>query len=376
MVEYDRVTKIYADGTTAVDNFNLKIEPGRIVVLIGPSGCGKSSILRMTNRLSAPSSGSIRIAGEDTRKIAPVDLRRDIGYVVQETGLFPHLTIEENIGTVPGLLGWTRQRRVARVHELLELGGMDPATYRFRLPAELTAGQCRRVGVLRALAAEPELILMDEPYGALDPIMRERLQGELQKIQSELKRTIIFVTHDIDEALKLGDFIVLMRKGRVEQAGTPDELQDKPANNFVESFVGDNRYAQISPDAPIDTLVEDAPLIIADRSSPITAADRLADEGHESAQVCDSQGFWKGMIYLNDVRTAAREERSFAWTLRKQRHLVRGVATVRHAAQMLRDEDAPIPIVDEHNRLQGIITDAGLARMTIARITRAKRSGT
>lgn len=372
MVEFRNVSKMYADGTTAVDELNLFVEKGETVVLIGPSGCGKTTTLKMTNRLEETTDGTISIGGRNIRSVNPVELRRGIGYVIQETGLMPHLTVAENIATVLNLLGWKRAKIRSRVEELLDLGGLDPAVYRYRLPSQLSGGQRQRIGVLRALAAEPEVVLMDEPFGALDPITRERLQGELVELQERLKRTIIFVTHDIDEALKLGDKVVLMRQGRIEQAGTSEELQESPANSFVESFIGENRLAQISPDGPIDTLIEDPALVISSRSTPSAAVERLVDEGWDTAQVCDSYNRWKGMVYLNDLHVAERRNKPFSWALRTRRFLVAEDSTVRHAAQLLREEMAPIPVIDSKGVLQGVITDAGLARMTIARMTRAE----
>lgn len=371
MVEYKNISKMYADGTTAVDTLNLHVDKGQTVVLIGPSGCGKTTTLKMTNRLEEATEGTISINGQSIRSVDPVELRRGIGYVIQETGLMPHLTVAENIATVLNLLGWKRPKIRSRVEELLDLGGLDPAIYRYRLPSQLSGGQRQRIGVLRALAAEPEVVLMDEPFGALDPITRDRLQGELVELQERLKRTIIFVTHDIDEALKLGDKVVLMRQGKVEQAGSPEELQESPANSFVESFIGENRLAQISPDGPVDTLVEDPPLVIASRSTPAAAVERLVNEGRDTAQVCDSYNRWKGMVYLNDLHVAERRGKQFSWALRTKRYLVIEDSTVRHAAQLLREEMVPIPVIDRKGVLQGIITDAGLARMTIARMTRA-----
>lgn len=374
MVEFESVSKVYPDGTVAVDALNLTIEKGKIVVLIGPSGCGKTTSLKMANRLEEPSSGVIRMGGENILKMNPVALRRNIGYVIQDTGLMPHLTVTENIATVPNLLKWKKDRVQARVEELLHMAGLDPKLYRYRLPAQMSGGQRQRIGVLRALAAEPEVVLMDEPFGALDPITRDKLQGELKEIQKTLQRTIIFVTHDIDEALKLGDEIVLMKNGRVEQIGSPDELQQNPANAFVESFIGEDRLAQITPEAGIDALVEDAPLVLKASSGPEKALERMERVGRETAQVVDEQGQWKGMVWLNDIKNAERYGKPIASTYRTKRRLRVEDARIREAATLLAESSEPIPVVNAKGRLVGIFTDAGFARMTIARLTRGQKT--
>ncbi|GAA5001877.1 betaine/proline/choline family ABC transporter ATP-binding protein [Actinopolymorpha pittospori] len=234
------VTKRYpGQQAPAVENVNLRIPAGEIVVLVGPSGCGKTTTMKMINRLIEPTSGQILLGGEDVTRKDADQLRRGIGYVIQSGGLFPHLTVGANVGIVPGLLRWKRSRTSERVDELLELVGLDPARYRDRHPRELSGGQQQRVGVARALAADPPVLLMDEPFGALDPITRQRLQDELLRIQEELRKTIVFVTHDFDEAVKLGDRIaVLADRSRIVQYDTPAEVLANPADESVEGFVG------------------------------------------------------------------------------------------------------------------------------------------
>ncbi|KUP08229.1 glycine/betaine ABC transporter ATP-binding protein [Bacillus coahuilensis m2-6] len=241
MILFENVSKQFEDGTKAVDKLNLSINEGELIALIGPSGCGKTTTMKMINKLLLPTEGSIYINGEDISKVDEVKLRRNIGYVIQRIGLLPHMTIEENIALIPKLNGWTSEKWKPRVDELLNLVGLDPNTFRHRYPLELSGGQQQRVGVIRALAAEPPIILMDEPFSALDPISREQLQDELKRIQEQIHKTIIFVTHDMDEALKIADRIVLMREGRIEQIATPDELLQSPANTFVEDFIGVHR---------------------------------------------------------------------------------------------------------------------------------------
>jgi osmoprotectant transport system ATP-binding protein len=247
-VEFEHVTKVYgADapkgGTPgAVNDLSLTIPAGRICVLVGPSGCGKTTTLKMVNRLIEPTSGRILLDGKDAAKQDVTELRRGIGYVIQQTGLFPHQTIEENVGTVTRLLGWPAPRRKARAEELLAMVGLDPARYAGRYPSQLSGGERQRVGVARALAADPPVMLMDEPFGAVDPIVRERLQNEFLRIQEQLAKTILFVTHDIDEAIKMGDLVAVFRAGGVvEQFGPPSEILAAPASPFVARFVGADR---------------------------------------------------------------------------------------------------------------------------------------
>jgi osmoprotectant transport system ATP-binding protein len=244
MIEFKNVSKIYESGNKqvkAVDNVSLHIEKGQICVFLGPSGCGKTTLLRMVNRLIPITSGSILIDGKDISTLNPIELRRSIGYVIQQVGLFPNMTIEENISVVPNLLGWDRVKIKKRYNELMEMVGLDPEEYRKRYPWELSGGQQQRVGVARALAADPPVMLMDEPFGALDPLIRERLQNEFLYIQKNVKKTILFVSHDIDEAIRLGNTIAIFKSGQLMQHGTPDEILSNPKNDFVRDFVGNDR---------------------------------------------------------------------------------------------------------------------------------------
>jgi osmoprotectant transport system ATP-binding protein len=237
MIEIDALTKIF-EATVAVDSVSMKIEDGEVVAIVGTSGSGKTTLLRMLNRLIEPSSGTVRIAGEDTRAVPPHELRRRIGYVIQNYGLFPHRTVAENIATVPRLLGWDRAKTDAKTDELLARFELDPAQFRNRLPYELSGGQQQRVGVARALAADPKLLLMDEPFGALDPIIRRKAQADLLAVQRMEKTTIILVTHDMEEAMALGDRIAVMDQGKLVQFATPREIITHPATPFVAELTG------------------------------------------------------------------------------------------------------------------------------------------
>ncbi len=239
MIRLSGVGKTYGDGTVAVHELDLEIATGELVVLVGPSGCGKSTTLKMINRLIEPTTGTIEIAGEDVTKSDPVELRRGIGYVIQQVGLFPHQSIETNVMTVPLLYGESKATARERAHTLMELVGLDPATYADRYPHQLSGGQQQRVGVARALAADPPVLLMDEPFGAVDPVVRVRLQDEFLKLQQELDKTVVMVTHDIDEAVKMGERVaVFAAGGRLAQYATPAEILARPADDVVSDFVG------------------------------------------------------------------------------------------------------------------------------------------
>ncbi|WP_102127644.1 ABC transporter ATP-binding protein [Deinococcus planocerae] len=239
MIELRGLEKRYGSAD-AVRDLSLTFPEGEVTALLGPSGCGKTTTLRMINRLTEPSGGQVLLGGRDTRELRPEELRRGIGYVIQQVGLFPHLTVAGNVATVPELLGWERRRVRERVDELLALVGLDPGMYRDKRPGQLSGGQAQRVGVARALAADPPVLLMDEPFGALDPLARERLQGAFRDIQRRLRKTVVLVTHDIDEALRLGDRLALMRAGSLAQVGPPGELLSHPAHPFVREFLGED----------------------------------------------------------------------------------------------------------------------------------------
>jgi osmoprotectant transport system ATP-binding protein len=242
MIRLEAVTKRFPNGQVAVDALDLEVAEGEICMLLGPSGCGKTTTLKMINRLIEPSSGRILLGGDDVTHADPVRLRRRIGYVIQHVGLFPHLSVGDNVATVPRLLGWDRERVRQRVDELLDLVGLAPAVYRDRWPHQLSGGQRQRVGVARALGADPPVMLMDEPFGAIDPITREHLQMEFLRLQREVRKTVVFVTHDVDEAVRLGDRIAVLRQGGVlEQYAPPAEVLGQPASPFVADFVGADR---------------------------------------------------------------------------------------------------------------------------------------
>ncbi|MHC2834703.1 MULTISPECIES: ABC transporter ATP-binding protein [Bacillus] len=238
MIQFNQVSKSYEDGTKAVDSLHLEIKKGEFFVLIGPSGCGKTTTMKMINRLIETTEGSILIDGKDIKQYNINELRWDIGYVLQQIALFPHMTIAENIAVVPEMRKWSKEKIKARVDELLQMVGLDPDVYRDRMPDELSGGQKQRVGVVRALAANPKIVLMDEPFSALDPLSREQLQKDIVQLQKKIQKTIVFVTHDMQEALSLGDRICIMKEGKVVQLDTPEGIIHNPKNEFVEEFIG------------------------------------------------------------------------------------------------------------------------------------------
>ncbi len=278
MIQIESVSKTYPDGTTAVHELSMDIGVGELAVLVGPSGCGKTTTMRMINRLVEPSGGRILVDGRDVSQVDPVELRRSIGYVIQQVGLFPHQTVRRNVATVPVLSGWDKARTRARVDELLSLVGLPPDTYGERYPHQLSGGQRQRVGVARALAVDPPVLLMDEPFGAVDPIERDRLQAEMLTLLADANKTVVFVTHDVDEAVRLGDRIAVMRQGgHLEQFATPVEILGRPANPFVADFVGTDRTVKLLAVTAVDlrTLV---PVTDADAATPsVPAGSSLRD---------------------------------------------------------------------------------------------------
>lgn len=241
MIKFENVRKIYPDGTEAVKNISFEVKKGEFCILLGPSGCGKTTTMKMVNRLIPISQGKIYIDGQENTKIDENELRRGIGYAIQQIGLFPHMTVKENIQTVPILREWPKEKMEKRVKELMRLVGLDPSIYIDKYPAELSGGQRQRIGVARCLGVDPPILLMDEPFGAIDPINRAKLQDEFQQIQAKIKKTIIFVTHDLSEAIKMGDKIVLMKDGKIVDYNTPSNLLYRPKNEFVRNFIGADR---------------------------------------------------------------------------------------------------------------------------------------
>ncbi len=311
MIEFKGVSKTYPGmDTPVVKDLSFTIQDGEICVLVGPSGCGKTTSMRMINRLIEPTEGQILIDGQDNTSMSGTQLRRKIGYAIQQTGLFPHRTIADNIGTVPGLLGWDKARISSRADELLDLVGLPPDQYRDRYPAELSGGQQQRVGVARALAADPPVMLMDEPFGAVDPITRDRLQNEFLHIQEDIKKTIIFVTHDIDEGIKMGDKIAILKEGGIlAQYDTPENILAAPNSEFVSSFVGADRVLKMLSllrvsDADLDPPNGDGDLPrLRDQMTLRDALSELIGAGVErGVVVSDTEDRIRGTLSIETIR--------------------------------------------------------------------------
>jgi osmoprotectant transport system ATP-binding protein len=317
-IAFRKVVKRYPGrDRAAVQDLSFEVTPGEICVLIGPSGCGKTTALKMVNRLISITDGDITIDGRSVRELALTQLRRGIGYVFQQIGLFPHLTIESNIGTVPRLLGWSKSDIRTRASELLELVGLDPEGDLRRYPGEFSGGQQQRIGVARAMAADPPIMLMDEPFGAVDPIARDRLQNDFLRLHREVRKTVIFVTHDIDEAIKMGDRIAIMRDGHLVQLASADELLANPADEFVASFVGEDRglkrlrvrrLSDVKLDPPSASSDPDRPTV-SNETTLHFALSRMLAEGTSEIDVVDQQGTAVGSVRLEAITQLIAPER-------------------------------------------------------------------
>ena len=307
MIEFIKVSKSYNVGTVILEDISLTVERGELVILIGPSGCGKSTLLRLVNRMIAPSSGQILIGDRDSALLDPVELRRGIGYVIQSIGLFPHMTIFENVEVVPSILGTAKSERRARAEALLHTVGLEPSVYGTRYPRALSGGQQQRVGIARALAADPDVMLMDEPFSAVDPITRSGLQDEFLRIKTEINKTIVFVTHDIDEAIKIGDRVCVLNAGSVQQFDTPEALLRAPANDFVASFLGEDRELKRLSLMPVTALMrspsssalEPRGSILASSSARDALSQLMGASGRE-LNVTDDAGNAIGLIGMSD----------------------------------------------------------------------------
>lgn len=361
MLKFDHVTKVYKGGKTAVKDLNMEFLPGEFIVFIGPSGCGKTTTMKMINRLIEPTSGSIYINGKNILEKDPVQLRREIGYVIQQIGLFPHMTIQQNISLIPKLLKWPEEKRRERAKELLKLVNMTE-DYLDRYPHELSGGQQQRIGVLRALAADQPLILMDEPFGALDPITRDSLQDEFKKLQKTLGKTIVFVTHDMDEALKLADRIVIMRDGQLVQIGTPDEILRDPADSFVEEFIGKERLLQARPNIQtVEQIMNPKPITITEDKSLSEAIQLMKEQRVDSLLVVNQYQVLKGYIDVEMIDQNRKKSVSVGDILETETFAVQKDSLVRESIrQILKRGMKYVPVVDELQRLVGIVTRASL----------------
>ena len=360
MIRLEHVTKVY-DVKPAVDDLSLHVDKGEVCILIGPSGCGKTTTLRLINRLVDPTSGKIWVNDEDTSTVKPEILRRSIGYAIQSVGLFPHMNVSENIAVVPGLLGWEKTRTSRRTEELLDLVGLDPGVYSQKYPAQLSGGEAQRFGVARALAADPPVLLMDEPFGAVDPLTRQRLQGWFIRLQQRLKKTIILVTHDLDEAIRLADKIAIMQAGKLVQYDVPETILSRPANMFVHDFVGVDRALKRLSRVGVKRYVRQAPTVTQQSSKEdvLSAIEHrrsvwVLDEGRHPVGWIDRANM-SNEFSIKDITFYADQYEMSVTTS----------DTLRDAlSKMLGLGFRSIPVVDENGRFAGELTLADIEAAT------------
>ncbi|MBT2583353.1 betaine/proline/choline family ABC transporter ATP-binding protein [Planococcus sp. ISL-109] len=357
MIKFENVSKVYNDGFKAVDSVSFEIPEGELLVIIGPSGSGKSTTMKMINRMIPHTTGTISIDGKDITKLNAAELRRNIGYVIQQIGLFPHYTIEKNIAIVPDLKGWSAQDVKKRVKELLEMVELDPEIFSNRYPKELSGGQQQRVGVARALASNPRLILMDEPFGALDPITREQLQGELISLQQKLKKTIVFVTHDMDEALKLGDRIAIMKDGKLLQLDTPEKILQEPASGFVEEFIGKERIIQNPELMSVEEVMAETVLTSLPDRSPEKSLALMRKHKKTMLVIVDENKVMMGIVSAYDVIKQMNEIKTIEEIMLTNEPFLLSSQSAKDAIVMMANASLGIiPVVDETKRIAGLVT--------------------
>ncbi|MFC0491457.1 betaine/proline/choline family ABC transporter ATP-binding protein [Listeria grayi] len=361
MLKFEHVSKTYKGGKKAVNDLNIEIEKGEFICFIGPSGCSKTTTMKMINRLIEPTEGKIWINDKNIFEEDPVKLRRSIGYVIQQIGLMPHMTIQENIVLVPKLLKWSEEKKRERAQELIKLVDL-PEEFLDRYPYELSGGQQQRIGVLRALAADQDLILMDEPFGALDPITRDALQEQFKNLQRELGKTIIFVTHDMDEALKLADRIVIMHSGEIIQFDTPDEILRNPATDFVADFIGKERLIEARPDVTqVGQIMNPNAISITADKSLQAAIQIMKDKRVDTLLVVDDRHNLKGFIDVEAINNNRRTATSVIDIMERDVFSVTEDTLVRDTIQrILKRGYKYVPVVDNEKKLVGIVTRASL----------------
>lgn len=361
MLSIKNLSKVYAGGKKAVDNMTIDIESGDFIAFIGTSGSGKTTALRMINRMIESTEGEITIDGKNIKELNPVELRRSIGYVIQQIGLMPHMTVKENIVLVPKLLKWSQEKKDEKAKELIRLVDL-PEEYLDRYPSELSGGQQQRIGVVRALAAEQDIILMDEPFGALDPIARDTLQDLVKKLQQQLGKTFIFVTHDMDEAIKLADKICIMTNGQVVQYDTPDNILRSPANDFVKDFIGQNRLIQ---DRPNIRTVKDAmikPVTVHVDRSLNDAVNIMREKRVDTIFVVGNDEHLLGYLDIEDINEGLRHHKELIDTMQRDIYRVRIDSKLQDSVRtILKRNVRNVPVVDSDNKtLLGLVTRANL----------------
>lgn len=359
MIQFEHVSKSYGQ-TKVLKDLTFTVPDGQFLVLIGPSGCGKTTSMKMINRLLEPDEGRILIDGEDIAKMNPVELRRHIGYVIQQIGLFPNMTVAQNICVVPKLLKYDKARCDDIVRDLLKMVNME--AYADKYPSELSGGQQQRIGVLRALAASPPIVLMDEPFSALDPMTRESLQDEVKNLQQKLHKTIVFVSHDMGEALKLADVIIFMSGGEIVQMASPEEMLEHPANDLVRNFLGKH-----APDVPAPSTVEHFmrtnPITVKKDRGVLECAERMARSSVDTLLVTDENGRYAGTISIGDIRHWGRELNSIEPMVRQTARTVRVGDEAKESFDYLLDSGAPyVVVLNEDDTIAGIVTKTSVAR--------------
>ena len=361
LIEFQNVSKIYRGGKIAVENINLSFEQGEFICFIGTSGSGKTTSMRMINRMTEPSKGKILIDGQDIQKLNAVELRRKIGYVIQSIGLMPHMTIRENITLVQKLLKVDQAKRDQTAEKMIDLVEL-PREMLDRYPSELSGGQQQRIGVVRALAADQDIILMDEPFGALDPITRDSLQDLVKDLQERLGKTIVFVTHDMDEALKLANRIAIMSEGRVVQFDTPENILKNPANSFVEDLLGEDRLLQARPDkTTVSEVMLNTAITITTEKSIQEALRLMREKRVDTLLVTDNQDVLKGFVDIESINKNRGLTASVGDILKHEVFSVKQSALLRNTLQRILNRGLKyVPVVDDHNRVVGIITRASL----------------
>lgn len=360
MLELKNITKVF-ENKTIIHNISLTVKEGEFVVLIGPSGCGKTTTIKMINKLIIPNSGNIYLDGKDILKEDTIKIRRNMGYVIQQTGLFPHMTVGENIGLIPKLEKWTEDKIQEKIIELLELVGMEPEKYMDRYPCELSGGQQQRVGVARAIAVDPEIILMDEPFSALDPITRNQLQDELFNLQQKLKKTIVFVTHDMDEALKLADRICIMKDGEILQFDTPENILKKPANEFVEEFIGKNRIWQQPEFIKAKDIMILEPIKTTGSRTIIQGLEIMKSNKVDSLLIVDKENKLEGIVTLKNVRSIDIASKRLDSIMEREVKSVFLNDSLKDVINKMNElHIGYMPVVDESFKLAGLITKSSL----------------
>ncbi|MBS5884498.1 ABC transporter ATP-binding protein [Clostridium sp.] len=360
MIEFRNVKKSYKNNVI-LEDFNLNIEDGNLVVLIGSSGCGKTTLLKMINRLIESTSGEILVNGKNIKEMDPILLRRSIGYVIQQTGLFPHMTVKENIEIIPKLMGKTQEEIDQKTIDLLNMVGLEPEKYSDRYPVELSGGQQQRVGVARAFAADAEIILMDEPFSALDPITRAELQEELFNIQKEYRKTIVFVTHDMDEAINLADKICILKEGKILQYDTPENILKNPAGEYVEEFVGKNKIWTKPEMIKAEDVMISKPVTVSPKRNLLQAREIMREKKVDSLLVINKLGTLLGYITLENIQKIEEKNKLVEEVMNKEPIWVSGDTSLPELLEVFNNlKKGYLPVCDDVGRLLGLVTRSSL----------------